>query len=69
MISHSDVCLTCRVCPRGCGSGCSLQASILTMLRRPGRTILGGGPGISLGVALKIQTQSLMVTVIFVSTK
>ncbi len=57
------------MCPRVCGGGCSLQASILTMLRRPGVTILGDGPRISLGVALKIQKQSLMVNVIFVSTK
>ena len=39
------------------------------MLRRPGLTIIGDQAGISLGVALKIQTQSLMVNVSFVSTK
>ena len=61
--------LTCLECPGMSGSVCSLQASILTMLRRPGVTILGDLARISLGVALKIQAQSLMVNVFFVFTK
>ena len=56
------------VCPGVSGSVCSLQASILTMLR-PGVTILGDLARISLRVALKIRAQSLMVNVFFVFTK